>query len=370
MRNESRARLFSFFAAFTFSCSALLSAQTPFDSVRLRSTGLASVAATPLVLGLLRDLETTPYQAALGTIRFTNTETKQSVSLAPWRLISGAERCNDLCQVTLGLSTTKAFSSLTLGWTYDRAAPHRGRLQSILRGIERGSDPIPAIDEARIAALPSADAKLAAREEYFRTTLAGRLYGEAYDEFAKGAWSVGLSANYQLFPALNAVSIDADGNGKIDEAYSTRGYGALVTFAYAWSLRSSVQLGAGMSSNRASAEEAKPLRRSPSAFVTGRRLLHVLDPKYRSKPSWFEDMFVPALYGTLGIEWQECQAVAADCDSLTKRSLVVTPAVEIRLAKETQFRIGVPVSWFRRGAKNRTELTPTFQFGLLLGGAP
>lgn len=341
-------------------------AQSPLsglDTMRLPNTALASLASTPLVLGLLRDLETTPYQAALGAVRFTNGETKQSVSIAPFRISNRRGLCDLRCPLTLGLSSSKQFSSLTIGWTYDNSTLDRGRLKQVLVGK------VPVFDEARITTEDEAT-KAAARAKYFRMSVLPLVYSDAYDSLASGAWSIGVSATYQFFPTLKGTAIDADENGKVDEAYATRGLGILLTLSYAKSLSQSIQFGGGVAATRASAEFGKPLRRSPSAFVVARQRLKVLNPNYRSTDEWFQEMFVPAIFGTFGIEWQECRAVASECDSLTRRSVIITPAVEIRLSKATQFRIGLPIGTFRRGAKNSTELTPSFQFGLLLGTAP
>lgn len=71
--------------------------------------------------------------------------------------------------------------------------------------------------------------------------------------------------------------------------------------------------------------------------------MKLLDPEYKRSDEYLASLFVPSIVGGLSIELSDCRSVVANCPDKAERILAMTPFVDVKLRKASQFRLGI--SW-------------------------
>jgi hypothetical protein len=314
-------------------------------------------------VSLFYDFDISTYQALIANVKFKDQDNKQKVNLAPFKFRRDAGTCTSICELTLNLVRSSDATTFGIGWAYDAAAPYHHRLRDALRVH---SDSVPAFaTDAR----ESKDARAERLQAYLKETIYLKVLSPAYHDLMRHAVAFGVGSNVQLFHIVHSTPADLDGNGRVDNANSLKGFQFGPSLTFNVSLATSLQGSYTFLRKRGSAEEGSPLASYHGVSLTVRQQLAILDPGYETSEAWVKSMFIPSTHGGVNAEWLRCTASdISSCEKQTRRTLTVTAFADFRFKPDLQFRLGVPFQFFRAAAKNSTEVDPLFQFALNVSG--
>ncbi len=340
--------------------SGLADAQSR-TTLPLTATDYSVTGATPTT-SIYYDVSINTYQALTSSIGFTDKENTQKLNVAPFKIRSDLRSCDWYCDAALNVTQKGGVYTFGVGWGYNSAAPYSRRNERVANGL---SDQIaPPRDQRPGETDEEYDGYLRRyRQDALRT-----LYTSYWESLIRNSWQLRVTGNVQSFGVITGSRVDLNGDGKLDNQYRVKGWDVGVGGAFAPNLRSGVSASLHHTRKRASAVEGQRLARYYGGTVTGARQIAELDRNYRDSEAYRKRLFIPSVWLGASLEHQRCANDVVDCEDRVERQTVFTPYVDLKIAPEAQFRLGLPFRRTRVAPSNELTAAPTFQLGFQMGG--
>jgi hypothetical protein len=214
----------------------------------------------------------------------------------------------------------------------------------------------------QLAALEAADAK-------FTATRVQTFYTRLLDARVP---VVGFGYSATAFPLLAGSAKDADNDELNDVEHQLKKHS--LSASADWRLSRRVQLGGLIAREweRASAEAGTRYADMTGFSVTAGGIVAILDSAYEESAAFKESLFIPSVAVGAALEYRSCRNAGdagVSCPDSLERLIALTPFVDLRVTKTTQFRIGAPLKFSTpvRSGSTTTDLGVLTAFVLQLG---
>ncbi len=321
----------------------------PLPDTQPELAAVSSLAAREL------DFDFAANTAALvdASISFSDKEGKQKLTFSPLKLLRPPGKWDGW---TVGAANGGGTSTFSSTFSYDWSASYDRCASSIVDEFNKKSLP---------PLLPKSDEADGVFEERVKNTMAVQ-YEEYWKRRYTGKAAFGLTSYVQTFSNLAAAKVDLDNDGKVDNAFATKAYGASLQVLLRFSDKTALTLTASAGKNRNAAVEQTPLRSISGAGLSVATLLKILNSQYLVSADYRKKLYVPSLVGGLSLEWKRCEGKSTECDNGIVEEYVGTPFLDLRLPGGAQFRLGLPFKKDRVGDKSGTDLRILAQLGWVM----
>jgi hypothetical protein len=151
-----------------------------------------------------------------------------------------------------------------------------------------------------------------------------------------------FSYNLSLFPILASSDQDNDNNGLNDNEYSISKHSLAVTMDWGLSPKMRIAALLGYFLERPGAEEGTDFAKSIGFGLTVGTVLKELNKEgYRNTEDYKKSLFKPMLVLGISLEGLICTSNDNLCKDGIEKKFVLTPFMDFKIKKDTQFRIGL-----------------------------
>jgi hypothetical protein len=164
---------------------------------------------------------------------------------------------------------------------------------------------------------------------------------------------VGVSYSLTLFSTLGGSDQDTNNNGLNDFEHRLKARALTVTADSRVSERFQLSGLFSRAWDRATAEEGANYADVYGLGVTLGGIVAVLDKNYKASAAYLESFFIPSVVLGGAVEYRRCansQDAGVTCPDKLERLTALTPFVDLKVSKTTQFRIGAPFRLSKRAA--------------------
>ena len=179
----------------------------------------------------------------------------------------------------------------------------------------------------------------------------------------------GASATVALFPTLFGGNVDADGDGLDDTAYSVKEVSVALSSDVFPADGLQFSTVASYARRRTAAEDESPVNDVLGFGATLSGRVYIFDRDgYRASKAYRESLFVPGVTLGFATEFSACVSAQAECADGVERTVALTPFIDVRVQKQTQFRLGLSGVWKHRTVgDDGAVLEPQSLFSIQLG---
>lgn len=320
-----------------------------------------SLTGTGAEQDLYREVSLSTFDLLTGSFQFEEDEESAKAVFAPFKLSSRYRPV--LSEIAVNVAQAKGITTFGIGAAYNSRSAFS---TSAVTDLQERLAKMPAF-RGQMAG-ETDDAYDLVRETYLKNQWA-EIYDVFYTKLAHHAWIVSAAYNAKTFEIVSDDALDADGDGRIDNAYTLKGWDLSGTFAYTFNQATGFTVAGHYGRRRESAVEGSALVPYPGWSFTFAQRVKVLNPDYKYSDDYLRSLFIPAILVGASLEWERCGGADDTCEDGQRSRRSFTPFIELRISPEAQFRIGIPV---RRtvlfGGKGKTELSPALQYVLQLKG--
>ncbi len=183
---------------------------------------------------------------------------------------------------------------------------------------------------------------------------------------------VGFGYNATAFALLAGSIKDADNDGLDDVEHQLKKHS--LSASVDWRLSRRLQIGGLLAREweRGSAEAGTRYADMTGFSVTAGGIVAILDSAYEESAAFKESLFIPSVAVGGSIEYRSCGNAGdagVSCPDSLKRLVALTPFLDLRVTKTTQFRIGTPLKFSTpvQSGSTATDLGVVTAFVLQLG---
>ena len=196
--------------------------------------------------------------------------------------------------------------------------------------------------------------------------LFGQLNDLYYSRLAEGSWTLVVGANVRTFAVIGGHKVDQDLDGITDNAFRVKGYDTSVSLNYNFSQRIAFTGAGHWGRRRQDATAGSTLGAYPGWSASIGHAAIILDEDYRDTEAYRQYGFIPSIVFGASMEAEWCRQ-RLRCENDRTSQVVGTLFVDFKLARTTQFRLGLPVKRIRLvGTESQTDLGVAVQLGLQL----